>query len=243
MSCLEVIRDHRTVRAFAPDPVPEEDLVRMVQAAQRASTDATAQMYTLIRVRDMAVRQKIADLAGGQRHVLEAPEFFVVCADVYRLRRLLEYRGVEMGTFPTLGLLFGVVDAALAAQNLALAAESMGYGIAFIGGIQNQVDELVDLLRLPPGVYPVVGLCVGRPAHRPDLRPRLPREAVWHENVYRDYTPEDLQTMYNAMAPIASTGDWLSVLRRYFAREGVMERRERGVRETLRGQGFLDKEG
>lgn len=239
MNCLDLIQDHRTVRDFTPDPIPEDDVVRMVQAAQRASTDATAQLYTFIRIRDAQLRQRIADLAGGQRHVVEAPEFFVVCADVYRLKKLLAFRGVTLAHFPSLSFLFGVVDASLAAQNLALAAESMGYGIAFIGGIQNHPDELVALLSLPVGVYPVVGLCVGRPSHRPSRRPRLPLHAVLHGNGYRAYTPQDIQEMFKVMDPIATQGDWLTVLRRYFAKEGTMEKREERVRLTLQAQGFL----
>ncbi len=238
MSCLSVLEDHRTVRDFLPDPIPEEDFRRMLELAQRASTDATAQLYSFVRITDMTLRQRIADLAGGQRHVLEAPEFLVVCADVHRLERLLVFRGVEMAHLPHLAFLFGTVDAALAAQNLAVAAESMGYGIAFIGGIQNRPDELVDLLRLPRGVYPLVGLCIGKPARRPERRPRLPLEVVLHENTYRDYAGETLETMFNVMAPVSSTGDWLSILRRYFGRGGRMESREGVVARTLARQGF-----
>ena len=238
MNCLSVLEDHRTVREFLPDPIPGEDLERMLHLAQRASTDATAQLYSFVRITDRRLRQRIADLAGGQRHVLEAPEFLVVCADVHRLERLLAFRGVEIATIPHLAFLFGTVDAALAAQNLAVAAETMGYGIAFIGGIQNRPDELVDLLRLPRGVYPLVGLCIGKPARRPERRPRLPLSAVLHENVYRDYVEETLEIMYNAMAPVSPTGDWLSILRRYFGRGGRMASREDVVARTLARQGF-----
>lgn len=238
MNCLSVLEDHRTVRDFLPDPVPEEDLRRILTLAQRASTDATAQLYSFIRITDPRLRQEIADIAGGQRHVLEAPEFFVVCADVYRLERLLAFRGVDMGHFPRLAFLFGAVDASLAAQNLAVAAETLGYGIAFIGGIQNRAGDLVELLRLPRGVYPLVGLCLGKPAHRPERKPRLPLGVVVHENTYRDYDPSALQAMYEAMAPASPTGDWLSILRRYFGKDGRMEHREPTVSRALSRQGF-----
>ena len=238
MNCLSVLEDHRTVRDFLPDPVPEEDLRRMLHLAQRASTDATAQLYSFVRITDRKLRQRIADLAGGQRHVLEAPEFLVVCADVHRLSRLLDFRGVEMAQMPRMAFLFGAIDASLAAQNLAIAAETMGYGIAFIGGIQNDPEELVELLRLPRGVYPLVGLCIGRPARRPDRRPRIPLEAVLHENTYQDYPDEALEAMFNAMASVSATGDWLSILRRYFGRGGRMASREGVVGRALARQGF-----
>ncbi|MCF6192073.1 MAG: nitroreductase family protein [Candidatus Hydrothermae bacterium] len=128
------------------------------------------------------------------------------------------------------------MDAALAAQNLALAAESMGYGIAFIGGIQNHPRELRDLLGLPRGVLPLVGVCVGVPRTRPSRRPRLPLEAVVHVDRYRTPDRAQLASMFEAMAPITSSGDWLDVLRRYFARGGVMEQREEAFRRVWEEQ-------
>lgn len=235
--CTEVMADHRTVRAYdRKATLPEAHVETMLRLAQRASTDATAQLYSIVRVRDLHLRQRIADLAGGQRHILDAQEFFVFLVDVYRVSRLLMFRGEEPGTYPHLAFLFGAVDASLAAQNLALAAESLGYGVAFIGGIQNHPRELCDLLGLPPGVLPLVGLCVGVPVHRPSLRPRLPLDAVVHEDRYRPPDRHQLAAMFEAMAPVSSSGDWLDVLRRYFARGGVMERREEAFRRVWEEQ-------
>ncbi len=235
---LEVFWRHRSVRHFRPDPIPPAHLDQILAAAQRASTDATAQMYTLIRITDPQVRDKVARLSGDQQHIRECAEFFVVCLDVYRLRRLVEYRGGTFGMGKRLALLFGTVDAALAAENLALAAEALGYGICFIGGVQNAADVLSRELALPEGVAPVCGLCVGVPdpnrvPRQP--RPRLPRDLVVHENGYRDYTAEDLARAYEAMAPIAG-GDWYAVLRRYFTAGGVMETREAVVARAWRQQ-------
>ena len=227
--CLEVFWRRRTIRHFRPDPIPEEDVALMLRAAQRAPTDATAQMYTLIRVHDRHLRHRLAELAGNQEHIRQCAEFFIVCLDVYRLQRLVEHRGGTFGMGNRLALIFGTLDAALAAENLAVAAEMLGYGTCFIGGVQNAVDVIARLLRLPPGVLPICGLCVGvpDPAHIPERpRPRLPQSLVVHEDVYHDYTPEDLEAGYKAMAAISRSGDWYTVLARYFTVGGVMEKRE-----------------
>ena len=79
------------------------------------------------------------------------------------------------------------MDTSLFAQNLVLAFESMGYGICYIGGLRNNLPAVQELLELPEGTYPFYGLCVGRPADEPMLRPRLPLQGVLFEEHY----PED----------------------------------------------------
>jgi len=82
--------------------------------------------------------------------------------------------------------LLGTIDATLAAQNATIAAESLGYGMVYIGGIRNNPQDVTDLLELPPLVYPVFGMCLGIPDQEPDIRPRLPLAAVYHKEVYKE---------------------------------------------------------
>ncbi|MDI6567160.1 nitroreductase family protein, partial [Bacillus subtilis] len=58
-----------------------------------------------------------------------------------------------------------LIDAALAAQNRSIAAESMGLGICYIGGIRNELDQVTEVLQTPDHVLPLVGLAVGHPAN------------------------------------------------------------------------------
>jgi nitroreductase len=68
------------------------------------------------------------------------------------------------------------------AQNVAIAAESEGLGICYIGGVRNNPQQISELLSLPDHVYPVFGMCLGYPAHQPDVKPRLPVEAILKED-------------------------------------------------------------
>lgn len=77
-----------------------------------------------------------------------------------------------------------LIDAALAAQNAAIAAESMGLGICYIGGIRNNLEEVKALLKTPEHVIPLFGLAVGYPEKRTDQKPRLPFEHIYHEDEY-----------------------------------------------------------
>lgn len=166
MELLDVLARRRSVRRFKPLPLPEEDLEKLLFALQRAPTDASAQLYSAIRVRDPRLRDEVARLSGDQEHIRQAAEFFLFLADVHRLERLLAHRGQRMAFWPRTALHFAILDAGIAASYLALTAEALGYGVCFIGGVLNGVETLTDLLGLPRGSSPWWGLPLGCPTRR-----------------------------------------------------------------------------
>lgn len=86
---------------------------------------------------------------------------------------------------------------ALAAQNAVVAAESLGYGICYIGAVRNDPQTVADLLQLPDHVYPVFGLCLGVPAQEPEVEPRLPIDVMLKEEVYGHGDDQDLIAAYD----------------------------------------------
>ena len=209
----------------------------MLYAAQHAPTDATAQMYSFVRLTDAAVRRRVAELTVNPQ-VASAPEAFVICMDVHRLGLLLERGGYVPGQFPAVAVHFGIGDAVLAGQSLLLAAELLGYQGCWIGGVLTNLDALVSLLALPPGVLPFAALTVGLPDEQPQQRPRIQRSLVLHENSYREPDAGELDEALARMAPISARGDWAGTLARYFAAGGSMETREVGLQAVLTRQGL-----
>lgn len=238
MSADPILAPHRSVRVFRREPLPEGTLARLVAEAQRAPTDATAQMYSFVRVTSEASRRRISELSGDQEHIVEAAEFLVVCADVHRHEAMIAARGHRPGAYPATGLHFAIVDASLAAQRLIDAAEALGLGTVCIGGILNGIEDLVEILALPRGVVPVFGLCLGWPGESPVERPRVALGSVLHEGRYHELTQEAASADVAAMAAVTRSRDWVDVLARYFAAGGTMERREEALRRVLRRQGF-----
>jgi FMN reductase (NADPH) len=238
MNADRILAPHRSIRVFRRDPLPEGTAERLVAEAQRAPSDATGQMYSLVRISDPDLRRRLSELSGDQRHVVESAEFFVVCADVHRLGRVLGHRGVKAGRFPATGLHFAVVDATLAAERLIDAAEAIGLGTVCIGGIMNGIEEVVELLALPAGVLPLFGLCVGLSGEQPAERPRVAMRSVLHTDRYRDQTVEAIEGDLAVMAPTTRSRDWVRVLERYFGVAGIMEQREGALRRVLERQGF-----
>ncbi len=123
----------------------------------------------------------VSALTGGQKHVAQAAEFWVFCADFNRHLQICP--DAQLGLAEQ--LLLGVVDTAMMGQNALTAAESLGLGGVYIGGIRNNIESVTELLKLPKHVLPLFGLCLGWPADNPDLKPRLPAELVVHENQYQ----------------------------------------------------------
>jgi len=180
---IDLLLRHRSIRKFTADPVPDAHIAAAVAAGQAASTSSAVQAYSLLQITDPDTRSALVPLTGGQAKVAEAGAFFVVIADSRRHRIAAELHGkpydVRLEAF-----LVAAIDASLFAQNLCIAFESLGYGICYIGGLRNQLDEVDALLELPDGVYPLYGLCVGIPDQDPSYRPRLAPSAVWMKDRY-----------------------------------------------------------
>ncbi len=235
---LSLLRSHASVRDYAPEPVPDDHWRAMLACGQQASTDATGQMYCAIEIRSPDLRRDVAILSGDQAHVHAAPRLLVVCLDVRRLRLLLEHRGERLGIQPAVALLFGITDAALFAQNLVTAAEALGYGTCYIGGVQNHAPDLARLLGLPVGVLPLWGLTVGKPVHKGAPKPRTPTDLAVHVDRYRDPSMDELDEIFQTMKAATRSGDWLNAIRKYFAEGGIMQQREATFRALLEQQGL-----
>jgi FMN reductase (NADPH) len=181
---LELISHHGSVRKYRPDPVPIETIEAIVSAAQRASTSSNMQAYSVVAVMDAAKRARLAELCGNQEHIAQAPVFLAWCADLARLDRACELRGYTQVTGYVENFLIAALDAVIAAQTAALAAESLGLGICYIGSIRNSTQAVIKLLELPRLVFPVTGMILGWPAAEPPIRPRLDLPAVLHWEQY-----------------------------------------------------------
>jgi len=183
---IRLLRAHRSIRKYKDDAVPDEHLEEIALAAQAAPTSSNIQAYSVVAVRNADSRRTLAGLAGNQKHIEESPLFLVWLADLNKIQTAIRlHEDTELQQNTELFLL-ATIDATLAAQNAVVAAESLGYGTVYIGGIRNNPQAVSELLELPPLVYPVFGLCVGVPDQEPDIRPRLPLRAFLHEEIYRD---------------------------------------------------------
>jgi FMN reductase (NADPH) len=200
---LNLIHTHGSVRAYKTDPLPDSTLETIVTAAQRASTSSNLQAYSVIAVTDAIRRVRLAELCGKQMFIAQAPLFLAWCADLARLERVCALRGYTQVTDYIENFLVAALDVGITTQNAALAAESLGLGICYVGSIRNNPREVIGLLGLPRLVFPVVGMTVGIPEKAPQPRPRLPLRAILHRECYN---PEQDQALHEYDRTMAATG-------------------------------------
>jgi len=200
---IELMHRHGSVRKYTSEPVPPETIQAIILAAQRASTSSNLQVVSVVAVTDAAARARLSEICGKQEHVAQAPVVLVWCADLNRMDRVCRLRGYTQVTQYVENFLICALDAGIAAQNAALAAESHGLGICYLGSIRNDAQAVIDLLKLPHLVFPVVGMTVGYPVTAPPVRPRLDTSAILHWETY-DPQPSDQELHVYDKAMIAT---------------------------------------
>jgi len=250
---FDQIYRHASVRDYKSDPLPSEMVEAIVTAAQRSSTSSNLQMYSVVAVTDAAKRERLAELCNNQKHIAQAPVFLAWCADLNRLGRIAEWRGYQQVSEYVENFLLAAVDTAILMQTAALAAESLGLGMCFIGSIRNNSQAVIDLLNLPPLVFPISGMTLGWPARPHPPRPKLPNRAILHwetydtagdEEAWRDYDAAMIETGIYQGRQVAVPGregemedyGWTEHSARRVARPYRVE-----LREVLEKQGFLLK--
>lgn len=182
---IETLTRRVSIRDYTDEPVTDETVLAILNAARRSATSSNVQAYSFVVVRHPETKRQLAQLTGNQKHVENCPVFVAVCCDISRMRLACEMNGQPIATNMELTMV-AIVDAALAGQSAALAAESLGLGTVMIGGIRNRPREVCQLLGLPKDVFCLYGLCMGYPARIPPQKPRLQQESVIH---FEQYTP------------------------------------------------------
>jgi nitroreductase len=201
---FEILKSHRSVRRYKPELIPDDLLNNILTSARQAPTSSNFQAYSIIVVKDKEKKKKLAHFCGDQPWVASCPVFLVICPDLYRLEQICRIRNYELNDKYIETFIVAVVDAALVAQNILVASEASGLGVCMIGGIRNNPDKVSELLKLPDKVFPLMGICLGWPDQEPILKPRLPSQAVIHQEEYTDSDLLRLIGQYDA--EIRATG-------------------------------------
>ncbi|GAB3068148.1 NADPH-dependent oxidoreductase [Salinicoccus sesuvii] len=238
---IKTLRNHRSIRSYKSQDVSNKQLDEIIKSVQASPNWINGQQYTIIAVKDTERKKKIAELCGNQKHIEEAPVFFVFCADFYRTMLASEMEGTSLNVKDDIdSLIVGTTDVGIALGTAVVAAESMGLGTVAIGGIRRQAKEVIEMLNLPEYVVPISGLCIGHPNEDVDQKPRLPKEAIYHleyydqdlkpileayNHTYRQYLQE--RTSNNRV------GTWTEFVATFFSRPYYV-----GIDEMLNEQNF-----
>ena len=202
---------HRSIRKYTTKKPSDKTIRTVVRAGQCAAY--AAQLYSLVLTTER------------EKHPFNAPLLFTVCVDLHKMELIMKRRGWRWASNDLYALLLGAQDAAYMAQNMILAAESLGLGTCLLGGTPMLAAALGKRLSLPKRVFPLVQLAVGYPAEAPPARPRYPLEFVLFKNRYPKISRADT-------AKAMRTMDRGFLAQGYYKNAGLMLPLAKGRKET-----------
>ncbi len=188
---------HRTIRNYKNLPIPDHLIHRILEAGCRAATTGNMQLYSIIITKDEECKKALAPCHLNQPRVINAPLILTVCADFNRFTKWCRLRDAEPGYDNFLSFITAAIDALLVAQNVTIAAESLGLGTCYLGTTTYMAAQIIEILKLPRGVVPITTLTIGWPDEDPDQVDRLPLETIVHEEFYKDYAESDIIKAYH----------------------------------------------
>ena len=185
---VDTLLERRSIRKFKPKPLPDDVVETLETVAQHAASSQFLNDWSAIRVTEPATKKRLAEI-GGQPYIATAPLLYVFVLDEHRNAAIAARKGVEVASDAfTLNGSYRFTqaqnDAVLALHAMETAAYSLGLGCVILGSLLNDVPALIDLLNLPEYTYPVLGIAIGKPDQAPALKPRMPRELQFFDDVY-----------------------------------------------------------
>ena len=166
---IETMWTRRSIRKYRPDPIPDEDLRLILEAARRAPTGANRQKWRMVVVSDPELRRRTAEACSGQRWMAGAP--LILC----------------LVTLPG----YGPVDGTIVLDHAILAATSLGYGTCWIGAFDGPSVKAV--LGIPDDHGIVCLTPLGVAAEHPAPRRRKPPAELFMAEAFGvplDYAPD-----------------------------------------------------
>lgn len=222
----DTLLQRRSIRRYEREDISAADMQLIYDAIRNTPTSYNGQQFSVIDVTDQALKEQLYELTQ-QKQIKTCNHFLVFCADYNKVRKIAEFKNVEMPDFEHTadGVIVGIVDASLALMSALVAAESCGLGTCCIGYTRTAAPEAIaELLKLPKGVFVVCGLAIGIPREMPDLKPKQSEKLLIHSNCYRgddvvkdmvDYDSKIIE--FNATrSGTKSDNDWASHIVDYY---------------------------
>lgn len=164
MNVYEAIATRKSVRAFQDKDVPQETLMRILQAARLAPSASNRQEWRFVVVRNPETRKKLVPAAMGQSFVGQAPVVLACCAETDQ-----HQMPCQLPCYP--------IDLAIAIDHITLCAVEEGLGTCWIGAFKE--DLVKEVLGIPETIKVVQLLPLGYPATPGSVaKDRLPIEKI-----------------------------------------------------------------
>ncbi len=190
---------HRSIRQFHSRAVDHVLIDQVLEdSLHGSSSSGNLNMVSVIKTFDTERKAHLCKLHFDQPMVLQAPLVLTFCADSFRSRQWLAQRGARLNFGNLVSWHVASFDAIILAQTTALALESLGMGICYMGTTLHSMTEIAEYLECPDHCLPVTSMVVGWPAEAPAQRDRLPGAAWIHSERYRRPSADDIDRLFSA---------------------------------------------
>ncbi|MEN5015174.1 NADPH-dependent oxidoreductase [Erwinia sp. Eh17-17] len=194
----QLLKSHRSDRSYLDKPIDDAVLDDIIETAWRAPTSVNSQQVSLVVVRDAATRARIAEIAGGQAWIAQAPVFITFVLDMHKSQMAIEAEGKQQIAHQSLeSLISGSTDIGIALATVMTAARSHGLGVVPIGGIRREPQAMIELLNLPELTFPVAGVVLGYVDQPAEQKPRMSLAGFRHETRYDSTMLPEVIRAYN----------------------------------------------
>lgn len=196
---IQELMRRKSVRAFTKQPITAQIKRILFQAAMEAPTAGNQQLYTILDITDQTLKERLAETCDHQPFIAGAQMVLVFCADCQKWFDAYLAGGCEPRKPLAGDLMLAVTDAAIAAQNMVTAAESLGIGSCYIGDIMENFEINRKLLHLPKYALPYSMVVFGKPTQQQKdrIKPkRFELQDIVHTNTYRQKTIEETICMF-----------------------------------------------
>lgn len=193
----QIINERASCRSFKEDVIEDEILDQLLDSACKAPSGGGFQNYSIIKITDQSIKDKLVPLCRNQNFISKAPVSLVFCIDFSKIKKI---QNIEPFPFEEtsnfMNFWMSILDTAICAQTLTLAAESFGLKSVYIGNIINNMEKASELLNLPDYVLPSIMLTLGYPKSKPKLSKKFTKELIVHNNTYKEVPIKKLKEAY-----------------------------------------------
>ena len=247
---IEIMKNRRSIRQYTAEDISKDLLDELLTTATKASNTGNMQLYSVVITRNAENKQKLAPAHFNQPMVTAAPVVLTFCADINRFNIWAKNRKTKAGFDNFQTFMAATIDAMLFAEAFAEAAEEKGLGLCYLGTTTYNAGQIIEALKLPKGVVPLVTITVGYPKQPlPEQSERLPLAAIIHDEHYQDYTSESIDRLYKEKEESEVNKEFVRINNKETLAQVFTEIRytkenneyfSSTFREVLQTQGFLD---
>jgi nitroreductase len=164
MDLFETVEKRRSIRKFRPNPIPDKDLKKILEAGRLAPSGGNRQPWSFIVVRKPETKKKLAAVANLQRFIADADTVLIALGDPAVSKSLYKQ------------------DPMIAIEHMVLASTALGYGTCWIGAFNE--NDVKEIAKVPENMTVIALLPIGIPDENPPPKPRRAFKEVFFKESY-----------------------------------------------------------